>query len=188
MFTETPDPDTVQFKNSLNLPNDNNKPIADLFATIGATVLGNTVYLKARGVQDIQIATNSGSKGVGGGSWTDVDTSGGFVPYVDIANCVAGDSILVFATGYATSVIGAVSLRLSGIEDYGGTNVEAPVPGAATTATNSLNPALGSFSQGMTMIGRLYVTHAGAARVELQALGSATLTGFTLLAVRVRPI
>lgn len=47
--TYTPDPEGVTFKHSLNIPDDNNKPTADVLGTLFRTLLANDAYLQARG-------------------------------------------------------------------------------------------------------------------------------------------
>lgn len=174
MHTVTPDPSTVQFKTSLNVPDDNDKPTAALLESMIGTLLGNTAWLKWRGVADVQITTNVIGAHVDGQAnvWQNFPSGGGFTPYIQFGTTMPGDILLCLAVGqwFVTkdaaiiSPYMAASIRLNSVQDLGGTPTEYAVTGAqAVIDATDLERA-----QDVTLFGRVVITNGGATRVYFQ--------------------
>lgn len=201
---------------TIHLPEDNDKPKAGTFNLVNEPMADRTMYLYQRGIVGIYTATSVLSGGsstnfpqvIGSaGTWQDiVDKAGntyGLIPYVEIPGCVAGDFLMVDATGvfYTVGVPGDTGeVRLACVRNYNaggglGTNITSGIT-ATQTRTRLYD---GTIQERIQLLGGFEIDVGGVARIKLQGRntdnGSSNYVGlwasesdrFTIRVVRLRP-
>lgn len=200
---------------TIHLPEDNDKPKAGTFNLVNEPMADRTQYLFQRGIVGIYTATSVLSGGsstdfpqaIGSaGTWQDIkDKAGnayGLTSYVEIPNCVAGDFLLVDATGvfYTVGTQLYADVRLACVRNYNaggglGTNITSGIT-STETRTRLYD---GTVQERIQLLGSFEVDVGGTARIKIQGRNSASTIAnyvglwavdsdrFTIRVVRLRP-
>lgn len=172
------------WKTSVKLPDDNNKPTSASIAAMVIPIMDDLAFLKMRGIQAIlntaSTAGGSSSEVIGPAGqinvWQDFATASGLAPFVQLSNCIVGDTLLCFVTApFAQQSGAAAHVRLSTVQDVGGVAAQIPI-----TGTERRIEALVAVDvpQHIAIIGRVGITNAGTCRVQLQGRNQTSNTDF----------